>query len=238
MQPTSSRRALTAAVPFLPFLLVALVHLYSLLVSADGVGTFTKPLLMPVLLIGVLFALPRRRSRVGLLMTVALVFSWLGDVSLLGSGTGGFLTGLAFFLLAHVAYLVLFAGPRSRRRLHPRMLAYFVWWVALVLVLTPHLGVLLVPVAVYGLVLGAMAASALGCGRWIAVGAALFLISDTVLGLNRFFPGFALPEVDFVIMLTYLSGQALIAWGVVLIARTESVTRADSAGSPPPAIRR
>jgi uncharacterized membrane protein YhhN len=216
--------------PFIPYLLVTFLHLYSKLVADEALDTFTKPLLMPVLLVGVLFALPAWRSRIALLLAIALAFSWLGDVSLLYSGNVGFLTGLGFFLLAHVAYLVLLAGIR-RRPLHWGMAVYAVWWVGLVLLLAPHLGVLLVPVAVYGLVLGAMAAWALLGNRWVAVGGALFLISDTLLGLNRFLPGFVFPEVDFTIMLTYTAGQALIAWGAVVFvrSRTEALQ--------PPAIR-
>lgn len=218
--------------PFIPYLVVAVIHLYSKLASAEALDTFTKPLLMPVLLVGVLFALPAWRSRIALLIAIALAFSWLGDVSLLYSGNLGFLTGLGFFLLAHVAYLVLLIGTLRERRLHLGMAVYAVWWVGLVLLLAPHLGVLLVPVAVYGLVLGAMAAWALLGNVWVAVGGALFLISDTLLGLNRFLPGFHFPEVDFAIMLTYIAGQALIVWGAVVFARSRS------AGSPQPAIRR
>lgn len=218
--------------PFVPYLLVAVIHLYSKLASAEDVDTFTKPLLMPVLLIGVLFALPAWRSRIALLLAIALAFSWLGDVSLLYSGNVGFLTGLGFFLLAHIAYLVLLTGTLRERRPHLSMVVYAVWWLGLVLLLAPHLGVLLVPVAVYGLVLGAMAAWALLGNLWVAVGGALFLVSDTLLGLNRFLPGFHFPEVDFTIMLTYIAGQALIAWGAVVFARSRSE------GSPQPAIRR
>lgn len=232
LTPSYRSSALASAVPFIPYLLLAIIHLYSKLASVEDLDAFTKPLLMPVLLIGVLFALPGWRSRTGLLIAIALAFSWLGDVSLLYSGNVGFLTGLAFFLLAHVAYLVLLAGTLRQRRLHAGMAVYAIWWVGLVILLAPHLGALLVPVAVYGLVLGAMAAWALLSNRWVATGGALFLVSDTLLGLNRFLPDFALPEVDFVIMLTYTGGQALIAWGAVLFVRSRT------AGSPPPVSRR
>jgi|SRR5690554_2984595 len=207
---------------FIPYLLISVIHLYSKLASAEDLDTFTKPLLMPVLLIGALFALPSWRSKTALLLAVALAFSWLGDVSLLYSGNLGFLTGLGFFLLAHIAYLVLLTGTLRQRRAHLGMAVYAVWWVGLVLLLAPHLGVLLVPVAVYGLVLGAMAAWALLCNVWVAVGGALFLVSDSLLGLNRFLPGFQFPEVDFAIMLTYITGQALIVWGAAVWVRSRS----------------
>ena len=38
---------------------------------------------------------------------------------------------------------------------------------------------------------------------------------DTLLGLNKFLPGFELWQVDFLIMLSYIAAQGLIALGVV-----------------------
>ncbi|MCB1281629.1 MAG: lysoplasmalogenase, partial [Salinibacterium sp.] len=71
------------------------------------------------------------------------------------------------------------------------------------------------PVAVYGLVLGGMGALALGCNSLAAIGGVLFVTSDTLLGLNKFHPGFELWQVDTLIMLTYIAAQGLIALGVV-----------------------
>ncbi len=75
---------------------------------------------------------------------------------------------------------------------------------------------LLVPVAVYGAVLGTMAALAGGRGGVIAVGGALFVVSDSVLALGRFLPGYEFALHDLVVMSTYLAAQGLIAWGVLV----------------------
>ena len=200
---------------FVPYLIVSVVHLVALAIDADQVSTFTKPLLMPLLLAAFLFSLPRIRSELALLGSLGILFSWAGDVTLASPGDLGFLVGLGFFLLAHVAYIALFLRKLRMRRLRQVALVYFAWWVALVVVLAPHLGSLLVPVAVYGLVLGAMGAIGLSCNRWIAIGGALFVVSDTLLGLNRFLPGFDLWQVDTTIMLTYLVAQGFIAFGAI-----------------------
>ena len=200
---------------FAPYLIVGIVHLVALLVVAAPLSNFTKPLLMPILLAGFLFALPRWRSEIALLGSLGILFSFLGDTSLMYSGEIGFLLGLGFFLLAHVAYLTLFMRKLRMRRLPASAAIYGVWWLALVVVLAPYTGVLLVPVAVYGLVLGAMAAFSLTCNRFIAIGGAVFVVSDTLLGLNKFLPGFELWQVDFVIMLSYIAAQGLIALGAV-----------------------
>ena len=200
---------------FVPYLLVSAIHLVALAIDATQVSTFTKPLLMPLLLAAFLFSLSRIRSELALLGSLGILFSWAGDVTLASPGDLGFLVGLGFFLLAHVASIVLFLRKLRMRRLRPVALVYLAWWVALVVVLAPHLGSLLVPVAVYGLVLGAMGAIGLSCNRWIAIGGALFVVSDTLLGLNRFLPGFELGQVDTAIMLTYLAAQGLIAFGAI-----------------------
>ncbi len=203
---------------FVPYLLVGIVHLLALAIDAEPVSTFTKPLLMPLLLAAFLFSLPRIRSEIALLGSLGILFSWAGDVTLASPGDLGFLVGLGFFLLAHVAYIVLFLRRLRMRRPRPVALVYLAWWAGLVVVLAPHLGSLLVPVAVYGLVLGAMGAIGLSCNRWIAAGGALFVVSDTLLGLNRFLPGFELWQVDLLIMLSYLAAQGLIAFGAIRMA--------------------
>lgn len=206
--------SLRTFVLFIPFLIVSIVHLLALWVEDDSLSTFTKPLLMLSLLAGVLFALPRWRTLVALLATLALLFSWAGDVGIASPGELSFLVALGFFLIAHVFYIALFLRKLRMRRLSLWSLVYLAWWIALVAILAPHIGALLIPVAIYGLVLGAMGAIALSCNRWIAVGGALFVVSDTILGLNKFLPSFELWQVDFLIMLSYLAAQGLIAFGI------------------------
>jgi uncharacterized membrane protein YhhN len=222
------------ALPFLPYIVVGVIHLCSQLLGIPGLTSLTKPLLMPALLLALLWALPRRRGEVAVLGSLAILFGWLGDLALMDSGPG-FLIGLGFFLLGHLAYLALF-WRRMRVRGRPRWWAavYLVWWVALLGVLAPHAGALVVPLAVYGLVLGALAVTGSACNRWIAVGSACFLVSDSLLGLDRFLPGFALWQVDFLIMLTYLAGQGLMCWGIVRRARASGarLTPPAFAGAP------
>ncbi|MEN9619962.1 MAG: hypothetical protein RL499_155 [Actinomycetota bacterium] len=205
---------------FTPYIVVTVVHLSAIAVGGDDLVAATKPLLMPALLIGLVLGLPVRRSVLLLWGGLALLFSWLGDVLLQSPGDIGFLIGMGVFGLAHLAYIALYLGPlRTRRAPWWGIAAAAVWWIALVALLAPNLGGLLVPVAVYGLVLGTAAAAALGTTRLIAIGAGVFLVSDTLLGLDRFLPGFSFDGVDLLIMLTYCLGQGLIIAGVVTVAR-------------------
>lgn len=209
------------ALPFLPYVVVGAVHLIALLAGAHEVAAVTKPLLMPALLLALLLGLPSRRSPVALWGGLGILFGWLGDVSLMDSGPG-FVVGLAFFLLGHLAYLVLFW--RRLRVGRPRWWSavYAIWFAALLAVLAPHAGALLVPLGLYGLTLVALGVSASACPPSISVGAALFAVSDSLLGLDRFLPGFHAPGVDVAIMLSYILAQGFICWGAVRRTRAQT----------------
>lgn len=207
---------------FVPFAAVGALHLATLAFGIDLWSTPTKALLMPALLGGFLVALPSRRTELAIVGCVAIVLSWLGDVLLASPGDLGFLVGLGAFLLAHAVYTVQFRRSLKLRPMPWLAVAYVPWWLALVVILAPHLGMLLVPVAAYGLVLGLSAATALASNRLVAVGALLFLLSDTVLAFKMFWPDFSLWQADVIIMIGYLAGQGLIAVGSVVRARALS----------------
>ena len=92
---------------------------------------------------------------------------------------------------------------------------------ALVAACAPGAGSLLVPVAVYGGVLTAMAVLATGLGRLAAIGGAVFLVSDGLIALEAFVPSWDLGGQGFWVMLTYVVGQGLLAAAVVGPQRAE-----------------
>lgn len=205
---------------FTPYIVVTVVHLLAIAAGPPELVAATKPLLMPSLLVALVLALPVRRTLLLLWGGLALVLSWLGDVLLQNPGDVGFLVGMGAFGLAHLAYLALYRGPLRTGRIPAwGIVLGVVWWGGMVAVLAPWLGGLLVPVAVYGLVLGAAAVCALATRPLVAIGAAVFLVSDTLLALDRFLPGFSVLELDLEIMLAYCLGQGLIIAGVVTVAR-------------------
>ncbi len=142
-----------------------------------------------------------------------LALSALGDVLLEGHGTQFFLAGMIAFALAHAAYVLGFLA-RSRE---PRLLAlvpFAAWGVAMFAAIQPGLGPLVVPVALYALLLTAMmwraSAVSLASGAWtVAIGAALFGASDTLIALVRFRG--EIPGASWLIMTLYWVGQFGIA---------------------------
>ena len=215
--------------------LVAAVHLGAQLSDVGTVATATQVVLMPLLAAVLWCETAPPRGRLVTLVLVALALSWLGDSAPnLTSGDAAFLVMIGFFLLAQVAYIAAFLPFRARSVLHvhrPWLAAYLAVVAALVVACAAGAGALLGPVLVYGGCLGAMAVLSTGLGRLTAVGGALFLVSDGLIALDAFAPGFGLPAQGFWVMATYLAGQVLIVLGVLAedIATPTAATTPDAA---------
>ncbi|MCW4459747.1 lysoplasmalogenase [Microbacterium sp. MPKO10] len=200
----------------LPYALMAVTHVAALAASSP-LAAPTKLFLMPLLLLPVAVHARRLRSPgARVLLVVAIVLSWLGDAA------GAFFPFapelpmmLLFFGLAHVAYMVLFGRHARVRRVPLWALVYAAWWGAMMLMLFPHVGGLLIAVACYGLVLGGTAALSARCTPVVAIGGAFFLLSDSLLAFRLFLPAAMPPWTSPAVMATYALGQGLIVAGVL-----------------------
>jgi uncharacterized membrane protein YhhN len=160
----------------------------------------------------------RRRRRDAGLLALGLGFSTVGDV-LLDLGPQWFLFGLVAFLLTHLTYIALFVRNRARPfHLSPSLAAAVVLVVAYSATLSgwvvPAVGDLVIPVILYICALTTMVITAiLGRfeGPWVALGAVLFMISDSLLAINKFKA--PLPLRDYLVSITYYVGQCGIALG-------------------------
>ena len=154
-------------------------------------------------------------------LRLALLGSLAGDVFLMLPGL--FIPGLVAFLLAHIAYIVRLRQDApwlaSRRALALTLgvgaLMYTVLWLG---------GLpagLRGPVAAYVVVIALMAAQALGrasvrrdqASVLVAVGACFFMLSDTLLALNRFVT--PLPMAQLGVLATYYTAQCLMVGGLI-----------------------
>jgi uncharacterized membrane protein YhhN len=208
------------------YLAVAALHLAVVAAGVRWAAVVTKPLLIPLLLVWLLRAAPRGWLRTT--VAVGLALSWAGDVLLLGSGDGWFLAGLGAFLAAQVAYslgFVRFLGASIVRRRPLLVLPYLAVLVAMVGGLAADLGVLLLPVAVYGAVIVTMAVLATGVSPLVGLGAALFVVSDALIAATSLTGRLDLPASGVWVMATYLAAQALIAVGVAARLRRTSARR-------------
>jgi uncharacterized membrane protein YhhN len=168
----------------------------------DRARRLTKPLLMPVLMVDC-----DRPSR------PALALSGAGDIALLGRGPVAFRAGLGCFLAAHLAWIRALrarSGDGAVRRRPLLAGPYLAAWLGLNVYLWPRTGPDRVPVVIYDTVLLAMALAALDTGQpRTAAGGVLFLVSDTLLALERF-ADVQLPGHEGWVMLTYTAAQRLL----------------------------
>ncbi|MFD1813791.1 lysoplasmalogenase family protein [Rhodococcus gannanensis] len=208
------------------FALLVVVHLAAQLADADRLVDVTQWFLMPVLAAILVAVTSSPHSRLVRTALVALAFSWLGDTAPDAfDGDTAFLVMIGFFLLAQLAYVAAFLPYRDRSVLRRPAVAGYVLAVALlVAACAPGAGALLVPALVYGLCLGTMAVLSTGLGVIAGVGGALFLASDAMIALGAFADWFTPPVEGFWVMLTYIAGQALLAYGVAATDRAATAT--------------
>lgn len=173
----------------------------------------TKPALMPALAVAATAGNGTGETPADPMMLAGLGFSWLGDVALIGEGDGPFAVGLGSFLAAHFFYLAAMRRRRKgvvRRRIWIAA-GYGLSWCVLNAVLWNRTGRLRLPVVIYGTTLAAMALAALDTGSpATAIGGAAFLLSDSILALDKF-DVVELPAADALVMASYTAAQALIA---------------------------
>jgi len=208
------------------FALVLIAHLSALQLNNDLVQTITKPLLIPVLAGYFISQTKIITSSLRKWIVLALFFSFLGDVLLMFQAKKEifFLLGLSSFLLAHIFYIVFFHKVRIKESVkgNPWLLVLVViYYAALINWLSPYLGEMKLPVRIYGIVISFMFMLAMHmlfiknkiAGKWMMVGALLFVISDSTLAINKFYDPFEL--ADIVIMLTYGLAQLFILQGAI-----------------------
>ncbi|WP_353191666.1 lysoplasmalogenase [Pandoraea pnomenusa] len=194
-----------------------------------------KALLCGLLLFAAMYhRVPRER----VWLCAALVFSGAGDVLLaLPAVAQGFVLGLGAFLLAHLAYFVLFWRLRRRWTQVPgwHRIAIVLVWVTAALAYAmywPGMGELKAPVACYVIVLATMASAALLAdlpGEWAAVGALLFTVSDALIGTTRFVGTFAAQE--YAIWILYALAQLLLTAGIMAIRPETAPPTPDNNGA-------
>lgn len=231
------------------YLLLAVAALADLWFVQQGGNEryFTKPLLMPLLMLGY-YLETRPTLFFSRLILMALFFSWLGDIFLMLENRNPlfFITGLVSFLTAHLLYIYYFISikPNTRSFMRKRpvmLLAVLAYVVELLYVLWPHLGGMKFPVLIYGLVIGTMLAFALwqygkipARAAWLfIIGALLFVASDSMLAINKFKT--PITHGGLWIMGTYILAQYLIAKGSALHINGQGDE--DEAPGPPAVLR-
>ncbi len=194
------------------------LYIYALSADSIWLALAAKPVPVLMLLIWLLDAptTPYRRGIVfGLSLSIVgdLALAWPGDL---------FAAGLAAFLCAHLAYLWAYLD-KTRTPATGALLIAALCGTGLFGLLAWHgLGPLLIPVALYALTISAMLWRALACGGLAGIGAVSFVLSDSLIGIDRFVSPFA--AAPYLIILFYWLGQWAIAASAQSAASTGTLT--------------
>jgi uncharacterized membrane protein YhhN len=208
------------------FAIVLIANISGALLKHQWLDYISKPLI--VVSIAAYFLSQTSYSSTSLKKWIlfALFFSWVGDILLMFQVANQlfFLLGLSSFLLAHIFYIIFFQTIRAREKIRPKvwlLLIVLVYYTPLISFLSPHLGDMKMPVIIYGAVISLMLSLAMDmlfipnkrAGRWMMIGALLFVLSDSILAINQFYQSFPLAGV--IIMLTYGLAQLFIIEGAI-----------------------
>ena len=219
--PSSAKKIVTA------FIVLTLIDIAGIISNFKILHYIAKPLLIPALILLLLFSTTPIAPYKKLIVT-ALFFSWLGDVFLLVENMNPlfFIFGLVCFLSTHIFYIIYFLRiPSSNISLlkrQPVLIASVICYgITLVWFLFPYLGDLKIPVMVYAAVICTMLLCSLHiyfkvnkpANSLFLSGALLFVLSDSLLAVNKFYQPFAFAGVC--IMLTYCAAQYFIVNGFI-----------------------
>ncbi|MBS1495877.1 MAG: lysoplasmalogenase [Bacteroidetes bacterium] len=211
---------------FILFWLLALTDIIAVSLQYFDLAFIAKPLLIPVLMCTLISQSNAGNNR--WLLLAGLFFSFAGDVFLLYETSHPlfFIFGLASFLITHIFYIAFFLVIKSKAPSLLRQKPFLIFAVAvysggLLFLLIPNLGSLTIPVILYALVLSSMLLSSLhiynkinaGAARLFITGAAFFVLSDSLLALNKFYTPLPLPGL--LIMVTYCLAQFYIVKGFI-----------------------
>lgn len=200
------------------------IHLYASLKLNKKLRDITKPFILTSLL--GFYCLAAREVRVYIIL--ALIFSWLGDVFLIGKGVKWFTVGGICFMISHVFFILGYLKDISFSNLNTVLvicleLFYFVIVTIIFTKLKQYLPkALFYPMYLYLFINGSMNCFALF--RMLSannttyiisfIGAVLFFISDSTLFFVRFKKD-ADQKNHFIVMLTYSIGELLIVLGLI-----------------------
>lgn len=212
------------------YFLVLLADIWAIASDIPDARIATKPLIMIVLGFVCWARAENLHVRARNFIFAAIIFSWGGDVLLLFPHY--FVPGLISFLTAHLLYTAFFIQVKPKPRPTPAgvimALLVIVYAAALVTWLAPYLGGLKPAVTVYATVIAVMLLSSLRAfglrggrtGMLCVGGAALFVISDSILAVEKFHTAF--PGSGMAVMLTYGIAQWMIVEGSIRHLKTAS----------------
>ena len=203
------------------FFIAAITDVYAIIASNETLETYVKPMLITMLVIVYLVSV----SKPVFWYVLGLFFCFIGDVLLMFKGANFFMLGLASFLIGHIIYIKITAGflPRDlTTKMISSAFPFLLVFAGLMYLIYPNLEEMLIPVIVYGVTISTFGSVAFLNYRsekstenlWLFIGAIIFILSDSLIALNKFYESNELYGVT--IMITYILAQYLICKAMIV----------------------
>ncbi|WP_341221390.1 lysoplasmalogenase [Polaribacter atrinae] len=200
------------------FLIIAALHILGLLFN-DFLSFVTKPFIAISLVMVYLSAV----NKASFWFVSALFFSFWGDLFLLLEAEF-FMFGLVSFLMAHIFYIKISAGYLKKIsfiKIITASIPFIIVFGGVVFLINERLGEMLFPVIMYGVVICSFGTLALlnylqeksTENLWFFLGAVFFILSDTLLAINKFYEANEMYGIS--IMITYIVAQFLICKAMI-----------------------
>ena len=183
-----------------------------------------KPLLVLSLLLFFWIRSKALTKDLRVLIILALIFSMFGDILLMFTNYDGafFISGLFSFLIAHIMYIIAFNKQRGKLKVISLFsFGMLSFGVGLFITINKQLDSLLIPVVIYMVAILVLVISAYlrkGAVNYfsftlVLLGALFFLVSDSLIALNKFYKPITYPTIS--IMITYAIAQYCIIIGLI-----------------------
>ena len=207
----------------------AIIELYSRWIENVNLEYIGKPLLL--IWVAVYFLLYSRKKKGLIIIVLAFLFSWVGDMMLMMAHKNEllFYAGVGGFFIAQLLYIYTFLFVSGDKKVagflkyKPVWIIPFVLYLCIIIfLLKPGLEGLMVPIIlIYAISLIAMTVSALNrryrvdgqSFKLVFIGSLFFVISDSMIAINKF--SFTFERASFYIILSYIVAQYLIMRGLL-----------------------
>jgi len=208
-------------VAFFVFVLASMLDIVGIIFSIQLLVYIFKPLIIFSLLFLYVFSLPKRNKW----YVIALELSFIGDVLLMFTGKLFFISGLVSFLLAHILFIKIVLSRIKKVNFSKLIISvtpFLGAFILLIFTLKDDLHEMLWPVIIYGLTISTFGVISLldymntksKESMFMFFGAITFMISDSILAINKFYNPAHILEV--IVMTTYVFAQFFIFKSMIL----------------------
>ena len=208
-------------ITFFVFVLVSILDIVGIILEIPVLVYIFKPLIIFSLLFLYVFSLPKKLKW----YVMALEFSFFGDVFLLFTGELFFMAGLVSFLIAHLLFIKIVINRIKEvnfSKIIVSAIPFLAVFSLLIFSLKDFLNEMLLPVIIYGLTISTFGIVSLidflntksKRSMLMLLGAIIFMISDSLLAINKFY--FEAHLFKVLIMFTYVLAQYLIYRSMIL----------------------